>query len=192
MNPKVDEYISKAKQWQEEIAKLRTILLDSELTEDLKWGAPCYTLQNNNVILLYVFKTYMGIGFIKGALLSDTQGILIKQGENTRAVRLIKFANVQEIIQLESVLKAYINEAIKAEKSGLKVDLKSNSELIYPDEFQKKLDEIPALKIAFDALTPGRKRAYNLYFSAPKQSITRESRVEKYMQKILDGKGLGD
>jgi len=192
MNPKVDEYLSKAKKWQEEMEKLRMIILDCQLTEELKWGKPCYTFQKSNIVIIIGLKEYCALLFFKGALLKDANGILIKPGENTQAGRQIRFTNVREIVEMEPILKAYIYEAIEVEKAGLKVNFKKNTELIIPEEFQNKLDEIPALKTAFDALTPGRQRAYILYFSAPKQSKTRESRVEKCMQKILDGKGLND
>jgi uncharacterized protein YdeI (YjbR/CyaY-like superfamily) len=192
MNPKVDVYISEAKKWQEELEKLRTIILDCQLTEELKWGVPCYTFQNSNIVLIHVFKEYCAILFVKGALLNDANGILIQQTENVQAARQIRFTNVREIVAIETILKAYIYGAIEVEKAGLKVDFKKTTEYIIPEEFQNKLDEIPALKTAFDALTPGRQRAYILYFSAPKQSKTRESRVEKCMQQILNGKGLND
>jgi uncharacterized protein YdeI (YjbR/CyaY-like superfamily) len=191
-NPKVDFYFSKEKKWQEELEKLRTIILDCQLTEELKWGVPCYTFQKSNVVLIHVFKEYCAILFVKGALLNDAHGILITQTENVQAARQIRFTNVQEIVEMETILKAYINEAIEVEKAGLKVDYKKTTEFIIPEEFQNKLDESPALKTAFDALTLGRQRAYILYFSAPKQSKTRETRVEKYMQQILNGKGLND
>ena len=192
MNPKVDFYFSKAKKWQEELEKLRTIVLDCGLTEELKWGDPCYTFQKSNIVLIHVFKEYCALLFFKGALLKDANGILIQQTENVQAARQIRFTNVREIVEMEPILKAYIYEAIEVEKAGLKVNFKKTTEFIIPEEFQNKLDEIPALKTAFDALTPGRQRAYILYFSAPKQSKTRESRVEKYMQQILNGKGLND
>ena len=192
MNPKVDGYLRRAKKWQEEMKKLRMITLDCQLTEELKWGKPCYTFQNTNVVLIIGFKEYCALLFCKGALLKDANGILIKPGENTQAARQIRFTNVREIVALEPILKAYIREAIAAEKAGLKVHFKKSTEFTIPEEFQKKLDEIPALKTAFDALTPGRQRAYILHFSAPKQSKTRESRVEKCMLQILDGKGLND
>lgn len=191
-NPKVDEFLSKAKKWEEEFEKLRTIILDCELTEDFKWMHPCYTYNNKNVVLIHGFKEYCALLFHKGALLQDTDGILIQQTENVQAARQIRFTNVQEINELENILKAYIHEAIEVEKAGLKVEVNKNIELNIPEELQKKFDEIPALKIAFEALTPGRQRAYTLYFSQAKQSKTRESRVEKYVQKILDGKGLKD
>jgi len=192
MNPKVDEFLSKAKKWQEEFEKLRMIILDCQLTEELKWGVPCYTFEKRNIVLIHGFKEYCALLFVKGALLNDAKGILITQTENTQAARQIRFTNVREIVEMEPILKAYIYEAIEVEKAGLKVNFKKTTEFIIPEEFQNKLDEIPALKTAFDALTPGRQRAYILYFSAAKQSKTRESRVEKYMQKILDGKGLND
>ena len=192
MNPKVDAFLRNAKEWQEELAKLRTIVLDCGLTEELKWGVPCYTFQDRNIVLIHAFKEYCALLFFKGALLKDDKGILIQQTGNVQAGRQIRFTNVREIVTLEPILKAYINEAIEVEKAGLKVDFKKTAEYRIPEEFQKKLDEIPALKAAFDALTPGRQRAYILYFSAPKQSKTRESRVEKYIQHILNGKGLND
>jgi uncharacterized protein YdeI (YjbR/CyaY-like superfamily) len=192
MNPKVDVYLSKAKKWQEVMEKLRVIILDCQLTEELKWGKPCYTFQKSNIVIIQGFKEYCALMFFKGALLNDPNGILIKPGEDTQAGRQIRFTNVREVVEMETILKAYIYEAIEVEKAGLKVDFKKNTELIIPEEFQDKLDENPALKTAFDALTPGRQRAYVMYFSAPKQSKTRESRVEKCMQKILNGKGLND
>jgi uncharacterized protein YdeI (YjbR/CyaY-like superfamily) len=192
MNPKVDVFLSKAKKWQEEFEKLRMIILDCDLTEELKWGWPCYTFQKSNIVLINGFKEYCALLFFKGALLNDANGILNKIGENTQAGRQIRFTNVREIVEMETILKAYIYEAIEVEKAGLKVNFKKTTEFIIPEEFQNKLDEIPALKTAFDALTPGRQRAYILYFSAPKQSKTRESRVEKCMQQILNGKGLND
>jgi uncharacterized protein YdeI (YjbR/CyaY-like superfamily) len=192
MNPKVDFYFSKAKKWQKEIEQLRMIVLDCGLTEELKWGCPCYTFQESNIVLIHVFKEYCALLLFKGALLNDANGILIQQTENVQAARQIRFTNIQEILEMEPILKAYIFEAIEVEKAGLKVNFKKSTEFIIPEEFQKKLDEKQALKTAFDALTPGRQRAYNLYFSAPKQSKTRESRVEKYMQQILNGKGLDD
>jgi len=192
MNPKVDFYFSKAKKWQKELEKLRMIILGCGLTEELKWGVPCYTFQKSNIVLIHVFKEYCAILFFKGALLNDTNGILIQQTENVQAARQIRFTNVQEIAGMEAILKAYIFEAIEVEKAGLKLNLKKTTEFNIPEEFQTKLDEKPALKKAFNALTPGRQRAYILYFSAPKQSKTRESRVEKSMQQILIGKGLND
>ncbi len=192
MNPKVDAYISRSKEWQKELKKLRTIILDCPLTEELKWGVPCYTFQKSNIVLMHVFKEYCALLFIKGALLKDAQGILIQQTKNTQAGRQVRFTDVREIVGMETILKAYIHEAIEVEKAGLKVNFKKTTEFSIPEEFQNKLDEIPALKTAFEALTPGRQRAYLLYFSAPKQSKTRESRVEKSMKQILNGKGLND
>ena len=192
MNPKVDFYFTKAKKWQEEIKILRRIILDCQLNEELKWGVPCYTFQKDNIVLIHVFKEYCALLFFKGALLHDANGMLVQQTENVQAARQIRFTGVQEIAKKEAILKAYIYEAIEVEKAGLEVDFKKTSEFTIPEEFQKKLDEIPALKTAFDTLTPGRQRAYILHFSQPKQSITRESRVEKYMQQILNGKGLND
>ncbi|MFD1772307.1 YdeI/OmpD-associated family protein [Paenibacillus rhizophilus] len=192
MNPKVDEFLSKAKKWQEEFEKLRMIILDCQLTEEFKWMHPCYTFEKKNIVLIHGFKEYCALLFHKGALLKDTHGILIQQTENVQAARQIRFTNVQEIVEMETILKAYIYEAIEVEKSGLEVNFKKNTEFKIPEEFQNKFDEIPALKTAFEALTPGRQRAYILYFSEPKQSKTRESRVEKYMQQILGGKGLND
>ena len=191
MNPKVDVYLSKTKQWQAEIAKLRTIILDGQLTEELKWGKPCYMFQDSNLLIIQGFKEYCALMFCKGALLKDPNRLLVKPGENTQAGRQIRFTNLQGIVELEPVLKAYIHEAIEAEKAGLKVDFKKNPEPV-PEELQNKFEEIPALKTAFEALTPGRQRAYILYFSAPKQSKTRESRIEKCMPQILNGKGLND
>jgi uncharacterized protein YdeI (YjbR/CyaY-like superfamily) len=192
MNPKVDFYFDKAKKWQEEFEKLRMIILDCGLTEELKWGCPCYTFEKRNIVLIHGFKEYCALLFFKGALLNDANGILVQQTENVQAARQIRFTNVREIVKTERILKAYIYEAIEVEKAGLKVSLKKTSEFKAPEEFQNKLDEIPALKTAFDALTPGRQRAYILYFSAAKQSKTRASRVEKCMQQILNGKGLDD
>ncbi|MGY5386094.1 YdeI/OmpD-associated family protein [Bacillus spizizenii] len=191
-NPKVDEFLSKAKKWKEEYEKLRAIVLDCELTEEFKWKHPCYTLNNKNIVLIHGFKEYCALLFHKGALLQDGHGILIQQTENVQAARQIRFTNVQEIDEMETILKAYIHEAIEVEKAGLEVDLKKNTEYKIPEELQNKFDEIPALKTAFETLTPGRQRAYILHFSQAKQSKTRESRVEKYVQKILDGKGLKD
>jgi len=192
MNPKVDFYFSKEIKWQEELVKLRSIILDCQLTEELKWGVPCYTFQKSNIVLIHVFKEYCALLFVKGALLKDVNGILIQQTENVQAARQVRFTNVREIDEMETILKAYINEAIEVEKAGLKVNYKKATEFPIAEEFQKKLDEIPDLDTAFYALTPGRQRAYLLYFSAPKQSTTREARVEKCMQQILNGKGLND
>lgn len=192
MNPKVDFYFRKAKKWQKEIEKLRTIVLDCHLTEELKWGVPCYTFQDSNIVLIHTFKDYCALLFHKGVLLKDPKGILIQQTENVQSARQARFASLQEIIKLEPVLKAYIFEAVEVEEAGLKVELKKTEDFPVPEEFQHKLDEMPTLKNAFEALTPGRQRAYIFHFSAAKQSKTRASRVEKYMEKILDGKGLED
>ncbi|MDR4945994.1 YdeI/OmpD-associated family protein [Neobacillus cucumis] len=192
MNPKVDEFLSKSKKWKEEYEKLRDIVLDCGLTEEFKWMHPCYTLENKNIVLIHGFKEYCALLFHKGSLLKDPRGILIQQTENVQAARQIRFTNVQEIVAMETILKDYIYEAIEVEKAGLEVNFKKNSEYIIPEEFQKKMDEIPALKSAFEALTPGRQRAYLLHFSGPKQAKTRESRVEKCMPQILNGKGLND
>jgi uncharacterized protein YdeI (YjbR/CyaY-like superfamily) len=192
MNPKVDWYFNKAEKWREEVEKLRTIVLDCHLAEELKWGCPCYTFQDNNIVLIHVFKEYCALLFFKGALLDDPNGILVQQTENVQAARQIRFTNLREIFDLEPVVKAYIHEAIEVEKAGLKVPLKKTAEFTMPEEFQNKLDGNTALKTAFDALTPGRQRGYLLYFSSAKQSKTRASRVEKYVQQILNGKGLDD
>ena len=192
MNPKVDWFFRNAEKWQEEFEKLRTIVLGCPLTEELKWGHPCYTFRKSNIVLIHGFKEYCALLFFKGALLKDLKGILIQQTKNVQAARQIRFSNLREIVKLKPILKAYIQEAIEVEKAGLKVNYKKTSEFTIPEEFQKKLDKIPALKKAFYALTPGRQRAYIFYFSQPKQSKTRESRVEKCMQQILNGKGLSD
>src|SRR6266542_3164004 len=189
MNPKVDEYLRKTKKWQEEFEKLRMISLDCGLTEELKWGKPCYTFQDSNIVIIQGFKEFCALLFCKGALLKNPNGILKKFG--WQAARRIPFTNVREIVGMEPILKTYIREAIEAERAGLEVTFKKNPEPI-PEEFQNKLDEIPALKAAFDALMPGRQRGYILYFSGAKQSKTRESRVEKCVQQILNGKGLND
>ncbi len=192
MNPKVDFFFSKAKKWQEEFEKLRMITLACGLSEELKWGVPCYTFEKRNIVLIHGFKEYCAFLFFKGALLNDAEGILIQQTENVQAARQIRFTNINEILELESILKAYIFEAIEVERAGLKVPLKTTPEFVVTEEFQKKLDEIPVLKTAFNALTPGRQRAYLLHFSTPKQPKTREARIEKCMQQILEGKGLND
>lgn len=191
-NPQVDAFLREAKTWKEEFEKLRTITLGCGLTEELKWGKPCYTFQDSNVVLMHGFKEYCALLFAKGALLKDAKGILIQQTENVQAARQIRFTNLQEIVKLEPALKAYIRESIEVEKAGLEVSYKKTSEYPIPEEFQKKLDENRSLKKAFEALTPGRQRGYLLYFSAAKQSKTRESRVEKCTKQILDGKGLDD
>ena len=192
MNPNVDFYFIKAKKWQEEIEKLRMIVLDCRLTEELKWGVPAYTYNNSNIVLIHVFKEYCAFLFFKGALLKDTNGILVQQTENVQAARQIRFSTMKEIVKKERVLKAYIYEAVEVEKAGLKVPMKKTAEFKMPEEFQEKLEKTPALKTAFYALTPGRQRGYLLYFAAAKQSKTRESRIEKYIKQILNGKGLYD
>ncbi|WP_163527199.1 YdeI/OmpD-associated family protein [Halobacillus ihumii] len=192
MNPKVDDYLKKAAKWQEEFEKMRNIALDcDELTEEFKWGHPCYTLDGKNIVLIHGFKEYCAFLFHKGALLRDSQGILIQQTENVQSARQIRFTNMQEIVEKEAILKEYINEAIEVEKAGLEVP-KKDKKFTIPEELQAKFDEVPALKTAFEELTPGRQRAYILYFSKAKKPQTRESRVEKYMPHILDGKGLND
>jgi len=191
MNPRVDAYFSKVENWQEELEQLRMIILDCGLVEELKWGQPCYSFQKTKIVIIGGLKEYCVLSFFNGALLSDPESILIKPGENTQGARLIKFTSVREIVKMEPILKSYIYEAIEVEKAGLKVDFKKNPEPI-PVEFQKKLDKKPSLKTAFEGLTPGRQRAYILYFSAPKQSKTRESRIEKYIKQILNGKGLNE
>jgi uncharacterized protein YdeI (YjbR/CyaY-like superfamily) len=192
MNPKVDWYFTEAKKWKEELEILRIIVLDCQLTEELKWGVPCYTFQENNIVLIHVFKEYCAILFFKGVLLKDANGILVQQTKNVQSARQIRFTNSREIVEMQPVVKAYIHEAVEVEKAGLEVDFKKTTEFSVPEEFQKYLHEIPELKTAFDGLTPGRQRAYLLYFSAPKQSQTRASRVEKSMQQILSGRGLND
>ncbi|MBN2499391.1 MAG: YdeI family protein [Anaerolineales bacterium] len=192
LNPKVDEFIAKAKQWQEEYEQLRKIILDCGLTEDFKWDVPCYTLENKNIVLMHGFKEYCAILFPKGALLKDPAGILIQQTENTQAARQIRFTDADQVVEMEPALKVYIAEAIEVEKAGLEVALKAVSEFTVPEEFQKQLDADPTLEAAFEALTPGRQKGYLLYFSDAKQSKTRAARVEKYIPKILSGKGFHD
>jgi len=192
MNPKVDWFFAKDTQWQKEYEKLRTIILDCGLIEELKWGCPCYTFENTNIVLIHGFKEYCALLFFKGALLNDPNGILIQQTKNVQSARQIRFTNAKEIVKMEKILKAYVYEAIEVERAGLKVKLKKTSEFKTPEEFQKRLDKSTALKKAFDALTPGRQRAYIFYFSQAKQSKTREARVEKYIKQILSGKGLDD
>ncbi|MEO5673303.1 MAG: DUF1801 domain-containing protein [Chitinophagales bacterium] len=192
INPKLDWYFVKNQKWIDEIENLRIIVLELGLKEELKWGCPCYTLDGKNIVLIHVFKEYCAFLFFKGALLKDVTGILIQQTGNVQAPRQIRFTSVKEIDKMEPTLKAYIKEAIEVERAGLRVPLKKTKAFSMPEEFKKKLDESTALKKAFYALTPGRQRGYLLYFSAPKQSQTRYSRVEKYMKQILDGKGLND
>ena len=192
MNPKVDWFFNKATQWQKEYERLRMIVLDCGLTEELKWGVPCYTFQKSNIVLIHGFKEYCALLFHKGTLLNDAEGILIQQTENVQAARQIRFTSVEEIDEMEKTIKAYIYEAIEVERVGLKVELKETKEFAVPEEFQKRLDKYPELKTAFEALTPGRQRGYLLYFSQAKQSKTRMSRIEKYIPEIFDGKGLND
>ena len=191
-NPEVDVFVNKSGKWLEETEKLRTIALGCQLTEELKWAKPCYSFRNSNILIIQGFKEYCALLFFKGALLNDPDGILVKTGENTRVGRQIRFTHMREIAGMEARLKAYIYEAIEVEKAGLKLDSVKNTELLFPEEFIQKSGEFPALKTAFDALTPGRQRAYILYFSAPKQSKTREARIEKCLPHILNGKGLND
>lgn len=206
MNPKVDNYLAegcgrcafvgtpqcKVNTWREELVRLRTIVLSSGLTEELKWSQPCYTFQNSNILMVTAFREYAVISFFKGALLKDEAGILHKPGENSQATRMIRVTSVGEIEKLEPQIKAYIFEALEVEKAGLKVDFKAKTKLVYPEELQSIFNEMPALKTAFEELTPGRQRGYLLYFSQPKQSLTRESRIKKYIPQILGGKGLND
>ena len=192
LNPDVDFYFTKAKHWKEELKQLRAIVFDCGLIEELKWGCPCYTFQESNIVLIHVFKEYCALLFFKGALLNDPNGILVQQTKNVQSARQVRFTNVQDIIKMKKTLKAYIYEAIEVEKAGLRVDFKEKKELVFPEEFQKKLKDNPQLKTAFNALTPGRQRAYNLYFSGAKQSKTRQARIEKCIPQILNGKGLND
>lgn len=192
MNPKADFYFIKNKEWQKEIELLRTIVLDCGLGEEVKWGCPCYTDGESNIVLIHVFKEYCALLFFKGALMNDPKGLLVQQTANVQAARQMRFTDIREIIDRKAVIKSYIREAIKVEKSGAKVSMKKTAEFEVPDEFQVKLDRMPALKKSFHALTPGRQRAYLLYFSSAKQAKTREARIEKYLDNILDGKGLDD
>ncbi|MEP7171281.1 MAG: YdeI/OmpD-associated family protein [Bacteroidota bacterium] len=192
MNPKVDWFFTKAKRWQQALDQLRILVLDCGLTEELKWGCPCYTLHKSNIVLIHEFKEYCALLFFKGALLKNTKGILIQQTKNVQAARQIRFTNIREILDMKATIKSYIREAIAVEKAGLKVNFKKAEEFNMPSEFQHKLDKNTALKKAFNSLTPGRQRGYLLYFSSAKQSKTREARVEKYLPQILKGKGLDD
>jgi len=191
-NPKADWFFNKDDKWQEEVNKLRVIALDCGLNEELKWGCPCYTLKKDNIVLIHVFKEYCALLFFKGALLNDADGILVQQTENVQSARQMRFTGLMEIVDKEVTIKAYIHEAIEVEKAGLKVEMKKTTEFAMAEEFKYKLDHIPALKTAFEALTPGRQRGYLLYFAAAKQAKTREARIEKYIPQILDGKGLED
>ena len=192
MNPKVDFFFDKAKKWQKEYEKLRTVILDCGLTEELKWGCPCYTFEDRNIVLIHGFKEYCAVLFFKGALLADPESILVQQTENVQSARQVRFTSLAQIVKMERVLKSYVYEAIEVERAGLKVKYKKTSQFKIPDEFQNKLDKTSKLKTAFEALTPGRQRAYIFYFSQPKLSKTRTSRVEKYVKQILNGKGLDD
>ena len=191
-NPRVDFYFNKAKNWQPALEYLRAIVLDCGLTEELKWGVPCYTFREGNVLLLHVFKEYCAVLFHKGVLLSDPNGLLVQQTENTQATRQIRFASAQQVREMEAVVRAYIREAMEVERAGLKPELKKTADYAWPEEFQTKLAEVPGLQEAFEVLTPGRQRAYLLYFAAAKQAKTRAARVEKCVQRIFDGKGLDD
>lgn len=191
-NPKVDSFLSRASQWQTAFEQLRAILIETDLTEDFKWGKPCYTFEDSNIVLMHGFNDYCALLFIKGVLLKDPAGILIQQTENTQSARQIRFTHVDEIVEMEHLIQAYVAEAIEVEKAGLEVDFKDTSEFEVVPEFQAKLDENPQLQIAFEALTPGRQRGYLLHFSGAKQSKTRASRVEKCIPKILEGKGFHD
>jgi uncharacterized protein YdeI (YjbR/CyaY-like superfamily) len=192
MNPKVDFFFKKEQKWQKEFSALRMIILDCGLTEDLKWGQACYSLDKKNIVLIHGFKEYCALLFFKGALLKDPKHILIQQTENVQSARQIRFTNIREIVKLEPVLKAYILESIEVEKTGLKVKLKKTADYKVPEEFQTQMDKVPALRKAFNDLTPGRQRAYIFHFSQPKLSKTREARIEKYTKQILKGKGLDD
>lgn len=192
MNLKVDWFFSKVTKWQEAYSELRMLILDCGLTEELKWGCPCYTVGNSNIVLIHGFKDYCALLIMQGALLKDKKKILVQQTENVQSARQIRFKNIEEILKRKSTIKSYIKEAIALEKTGIKVELKKTTEYKIPEEFQAVLDDMLELKKAFQALTPGRQRGYLLYFSAPKQTKTKEARIEKYLQHILDGKGLND
>ena len=192
MNPKVDWFFTKTSKWQEEYSELRKLVLDCDLTEELKWGCPCYTIQKRNIVLIHGFKNYCALLFMQGALLKDTKKVLVQQTENVQSARQMRFANIEEILKSKSIIKAYVKEAIAIDKAGLKVELKKTTEYKIPAEFQNVLKDMPELETAFKTLTPGRQRGYLLYFSAAKQAKTRQQRVEKYIHQILDGKGLED
>jgi len=191
-NPKVESFFRKSKKWQKELEQLRKIVLDCGLEEELKWGVPCYTSEESNIVLMHEFKDYCALLFFKGALLKDAHRILIQQTKNVQAARQIRFTNLQEIVGAKTIIKTLIKDAIKVEKAGLKVNLKKTTEYTVPEEFQNKLDDFPALRTAFNSLTPGRQRGYLLHFSSAKQSKTRKARVEKYMKHIINGKGIDD
>ena len=191
-NPKVDAFLAKTEKWRAEFEQLRAIVRDCQLTEAFKWGVPCYTFEGKNIVLIHGFKAYCALLFFKGALLKDPDGILVQQTENVQASRQIRFTGLGEIVEMESTLKAYIQEAVEIEKAGREVAFKQPAEFAVPDELAAKFDESPALKAAFEALTPGRQRAYLLYFSQARQSKTRVSRIEKYVPRIMDGKGIND
>lgn len=188
----VDRYLAEAKKWKEEMEQIRMILIEAGLTEAWKWKSPTYTYDGNNVAIIGSFKDYCCLSFFKGALLEDKEGILVSPGKNSQSSRIFKTTDVDKVIQWESTLKKYLTEAIENEKKGLKVDFKHNKELVYPEEFQAILDDNKELKQAFENLTPGRQRGYNIYFSSAKQSKTRTNRVEKYIDRILAGKGIND
>lgn len=192
MNPEVDWFFTKNTKWQEEYAELRELVLACGLSEELKWGCPCYTFQQSNIVLIHGFKDYCALLFMKGALLQDPNGILIQQTKNVQSARQIRFKNLAEIVEMKITIAAYIKEAIDVEKAGLTVEIKQTTEFDMPEAFERVLNDMPELKTAFYQLTPGRQRGYLLYFSSPKQAKTREARIEKYVQKILDGKGLED
>ncbi|UQB70218.1 YdeI/OmpD-associated family protein [Epilithonimonas zeae] len=191
MNSKVDDHINQSKQWKNEMNALRTIILDCQLAEDFKWGKPCYSFQGKNIVIIQGFKDYFALLFFKGGLMKDSQNLLVKMGENTQAGRQMRFENVQDILDKKSIIKDYIFEAVEIEERGEKVEIKREATPV-PEEFQIKLNDSPELKSAFESLTPGRQRAYLIHFSAPKQSKTRESRIEKSIPNILDGKGIND
>lgn len=192
MNPKVNWFFDKASKWQDAYSELRELILETELNEELKWGCPCYTIDKDNVVLIHGFKDYCALLFMQGALLKDTKKILVQQTENVQSARQLRFKNFDEVIKNKTTIKAYIKEAITISKSGLKVELKKTTEYKIPEEFQTALNDMPELKTAFQSLTPGRQRGYLLFFSAPKQAKTREIRIEKYIPKILEGKGIDD
>lgn len=191
-NPKVDAYLRRNERWQAEMIALRDLLLDCPLVEDLKWGVPCYTLDSKNVVLIHAFKDYCALHFHKGALMKDPDGVLIQQTENVQSARQIRFTGLDEIRRMENLIKSYVHEAIEVEKAGLKVAHKTVAEFAVPEELRAAFEKEPALKSAFEALTPGRQRAYLLHFSSAKQAVTRENRIEKCRSKIMEGKGLND